>query len=396
VLQWNQIAVETIGAQPPFPSARFMAVVQLAVFEAVNAISKEYEPYLGTVTAPPGASPEAAVITAAHGVLEAFFPAAAASLAQQRADSLAAIEEGGAKVDGIAVGEAAAAALIADRVDDGAAPAEFFLPTNSAPYEWQTTPSCSASGGIFLHWRNVKPFGIESSAQFRAAPPPALTSAEYAAAYNEVRAVGGVDSLERPQDRADVAQLYAGQGAHQAWNSIARQLARARPDRISRTARTFALLNMAISDAVVSVFESKYFYAAWRPETAIPRGDEDDNAQTVASPFTPFVVTPCFPSYPSGHGSAAGAGSQVLRSAYGEAGHSLTNSAPSAPGVVLHYTDLEEIVRDISDARVFGGIHFRFDQDAAEKLGTEVANYDIQNSLRRVRCHWHDDQTGDD
>lgn len=190
VLQWNEIAITTIGAQPPFPSSRAMATVSLAVFEAVNAITGKYEPYLGGMAAADGASTEAAAITAAHGVLKAFFPAAAAALDQQRDDSLASIPDGPARTSGIAVGEAAAAAMIAERTGDGSAPAQFHVPTNADPYEWQRTPSCSPAGGAFFHWANVRPFGIVSSSQFRAEPPPALSSDTYATDFNEVLTFG--------------------------------------------------------------------------------------------------------------------------------------------------------------------------------------------------------------
>ena len=282
VLQWNEIAVNTIGAQPPFPSTRFMATVQVAVFEAVNAISGKYEPYLGTIAAPRGTSTEAAAITAAHGVLKAFFPAAATTLDQQRTDSLALIPDGQAKTDGIAVGESAAVAMIAERTGDGSAPPQFHVPPNSDPYEWQRTPSCPSAGGAFLHWRNVNPFGVQSSSQFRADAPPALTSAEYANDLNEVLALGDINSLNRSQHDADVARIYAAQPPHQGWNSVARQIITTRDDDITDTARILALMNMSLSDAHITVFESKYFYRTWRPETAIPRAAEDGNPDNPA------------------------------------------------------------------------------------------------------------------
>lgn len=384
VLQWNEIAVNTIGAQPPFPSTRFVATVQVAVFEAVNAISGKYEPYLGTIAAPGGASTEAAAITAAHGVLKAFFPPAAATLDQQRADSLASIPDGQAKTDGIAVGEAAAFAMIAERTGDGSAPPQFHVPPNSDPYEWQRTPSCSPAGGAFLHWRNVNPFGVESSYQFRADPPPALTSGEYAKDLNEVLALGHINSPNRSQDRANVARIYAAQPPHQAWNSVARQIINTRDDDITDTARVLALMNMSLSDTHITVFESKYFYRTWRPETAIPRAVEDGNPKTEASAFTPFIVTPCFPGYPSAHGAGAGAAGHVLWKAYGRH-HTVTNSHPSVPGVVLSYDDLLDIEKDVSDARVYGGIHFRTDQDAAEDQGKSVAQWNLDNHLRPRR-----------
>jgi hypothetical protein len=381
VLQWNEIAVTTIGAQPPFPSTRFMATVQLAVFEAVNAISGKYEPYLGAISAPASASTEAAAITAAHGVLKAFFPAAGDTLDQQRDDSLAWLPGGQAKSDGIAVGEAAAAAMIAERTGDGSAPAQFYVPQNSDPYEWQPTPSCPPAGGAFFHWGNVRPFGVLNSSQFRADPPPALTSGKYARDFNEVLALGDINSPNRSQHDAYVARIYAAQPPHQGWNSVARQIINTRDDDITDTARTLALMNMSLADAHITVFESKYFYRTWRPETAIPRAAEDANPDTQPSAFTPFIVTPCFPGYPSAHGAGAGAASRILWKAYGRH-HTITNSHPSVPGVVLTYYDLLDIVKAVSDARVYGGIHFLTDQDASEHQGKSVAQWDLDNHLR--------------
>jgi len=390
ILQWNQIAVTTIGAKPPFPSTRFMAITQLAVFEAVNACTRKYEPYLGTVTAPDGASPEAAAIAAAHDTLKALFPAAAANLDTQEAISLAALPDSQAKTDGIAVGQAAAVAMIANRTGDGSTPPAFFVPPNSNPGIWQTTPSCSPSGGAFFHWQNVKPFGVDSASQFRADAPPTLPSRAYAAGYNESQAVGDINSANRPQDRTDVAKVYAAQPPHVGWNSMARQLAGERHDNISRTARIFALMNMSLSDGHVTVFESKYYYNLWRPETAIPRGAEDNNARTTASAYQPLIVTPCFPSYPAAHGIGAGTASQVLRHFYGNGDHNLTNSTPNVPGVVLTYTKIEDIVKDVSDARVFGGIHFRYDLDEAEKMGRKIGRFNIQHWLERDHGHSQD------
>ena len=381
LLEWNEIAVSTIGAQPPFPSARFMATVQLAVFEAVNSITGDYEPYLGTISAPPGASTEAAAVAAAHGVLKAFFPAQGATLDQKRANSLATIPDGQSKTDGIAVGEAAAAAMIANRTNDGSAPPQFHTPPNSDPYEWQSYAGCPPAGGAFKHWPNVKPFGIESSSQFRADPPPKLTSGRYAHDYNEVQAVGDVNSTLRPQDRTNVAIFYAAQPPHYGWNSVLRQIASTRNDGISRTARIAAVMNMSLSDAFITVFETKYFYRTWRPVTAIPRGDEDGNQQTAPSSFTPLILTPCFPSYPSAHGGGTGSALEVLERAYGRH-NSVTMTHPNAPGIVLNYTDLRDIIDDVSDARVFGGIHFRFDQDAGERIGRDVGRYINHNRLR--------------
>jgi hypothetical protein len=383
VREWNEIAINAILPNgPPFTAARFMTITQLAVFEAVNSISGKYEPYLGTIAAPAGASPEAAAVTAAHGVLVAYFPTQSAALDLRRDASLAAIPDGQAKTDGIAVGAAAAAAMVADRTNDGSAPPLTHIPTNLDPYEWQITPGCTA--GVFRHWPNVRPFGIESSSQFRSKPPPSLKSVTYTLDYYELRIFGDVNSPYRPQDRTDVAKLYAAGPGHWTWNYALLDIASTRHDEITDTARTMAVMNMAINDAYISGFESKYFYRTWRPVTAIPRGNEDGNWWTAPGAFTPLISTPCFPGYPSNHGTGSAAARTVLERAYGRRGHSITVFHPNAPGIELNYSDLRDITDDVADARVFGGIHFRYDQVAGEKQGEGVGRYIYNNELKKV------------
>ena len=383
VLEWNEIAINAILPNgPPFTAARFMTIVQLAVFEAVNSISGKYQPYLGTVTAPAGASEEAAAIVASHNTLVNYFPAQTATLNIRRDNSLAAIPDGQSKTDGMAVGAAAAAAIIANRTNDGSAPPLVYIPTSSEPYEWQLTPGCT--GGVFKHWPNLRPFAIESSSQFRAEPPPTLGSGVYAQDYNEVQNYGDLNSPNRSQDRTDVAKLYAVGPGHWTWNYALLQIASTRNDDITDTARTMAVMNMAINDAYISGFESKYFYKTWRPVTAIVRGDEDNNKWTTPGAFTPLIGTPCFPGYPSNHGTGSGAARTVLERAYGRFKHSITVLHPLAPGITRTYSDLRAITNDVSDARVFGGIHFRYDQFAGEKQGHGVGQYVYNNLLPRL------------
>lgn len=387
VLHWNEIAVEAVGDTPPFPSTRAMATVQVAVFEAVDAITRRYRPYLGTIIGPPGASEEAAAVVAAHDTLVWLFPAQQSFLDGKQSESLAAIADGWAKDQGITVGRATAAAITAHRANDGAQVPMFYTPTSTAPYEWQPTPSCAkppASGrGLFFHWQFVKPFGLESSTQFRAEAPPALVNGRYANDLNEVQAVGDQSGTLRPPDRAAVAIFFAAQSPHRGWNLVARQLAAEHgTDEITRTARTLAIMNMSLSDAHITVFESKYYYATWRPETAIVRADEDGNPRTASSAsYHPFVTTPCFPSYPSAHGAGGGAARAVLARAYGRKHHDITLTDDKAPGIVLYYSDLRTITDDVADARVYGGIHFRYDQDAGDRMGVEVGHYNDEHRL---------------
>jgi hypothetical protein len=399
VLDWNEIAVNTAIAngQNPFAQARYGAIVQLAVFEAVNTITGDYRPYLGTIVAPHGASPDAAAIQAAYRVLSTYFPASAATLGAARAKSLASIPDGQAKTDGIATGDSAANAMIALRANDGSSPAQFKIPGPPVPGEYQATPSCPVVNGlavgILFQWQNVTPFGIKRASDFLLDPPPALKSNEYAKTYNEVMTVGGVDSTERPQDRADAVHFYAVSGPNLVFGEALRQIAQQQQRSMSENARALALLSMAINDSLVASFFNKYHYNFWRPETAIRAGETDGNQKTEADPdFLPFILTPCFPSYPSNHGSGTNAAAEVMRRLYGEAGHSITVSNPAVPAIVLQYTSFQQIADDVSDARVYGGIHFRIDQDAGARLGREVATAVYKNNLCRV----NGDDCGDD
>lgn len=400
VLDWNAIAVDTAVAnkQNPFAQARTGAIVQLAVFEAVNSITHQYEPYLGTVKAPQGASAEAAAIEAAYKVLSTYFPASRTALSAARTNSLASIPNDQSKTDGIATGDAAAADMILLRANDGSAPAQFKIPGPPLPGDWQATASCpivnGVAQGIAFNWQFVVPFGIEKASDYLLGPPPALSSEAYARAYDEVMTVGSSNSTARPPDRANVALFFAAASPSQALNQAARQVAEEQGGTLSENARALALVNMAMNDALVASFLTKYHYNFWRPETAIHGGNTDGNGKTEGdSSWAPFIVTPCFPSYPSNHGSAGNAAAEVLRRLYGEAGHSMALTNATVPAIVLHYTSFRQICDDISDARVYGGIHFRTDQEAGADLGRAVGAAIYKNNLR---CRGDDDARRDD
>lgn len=417
VLQWDEIAVRTLTTQnpalSPFAQARFAAIVQLAVFEAVNTITGKYQGYLGSapvpgslvISAPVGSSPDAAAIAASYRVLFNYFgadAATAAALNADRAASLALIPNSAAKTNGINVGEAAAAALIALRVGDGSSPLTNFLPTPPLDAgEWDITPGCPTTpggaqlGGILYNWGDLKPFGIPQPASghwyepFRPAPPPELTSNEYAKDYNEVKTVGSSAATpqQRPPDRATVVRFYAATSPTFLFHMTARQLATARGDSLSENARNLALISMATNDALIASFKTKYYYQFWRPYRAIRLGDTDGNGKTEKdASWTTFIPTPCFPSYPSNHASGSNASLETLRRIYGAAGHAITLSAtiPVIGPTTLTYSQLQKISDDIDDARVYGGIHFRFDQEAGVGLGREIGTYVYKNNLQPV------------
>ena len=384
VQDWNAHALAATNAQNPFLQARSIAIVQLAVFEAVNAVVGDYEPYLGTVSAPVGASVDAAAIEAAYRALVGL--GVAGSLGNAYAAALAAIPDGQPKADGIAVGGLAAQTMLAHRTGDGASPAAFFSPTSSDPGVWQPYAGCPVVNGvqvgILFHWQNLRPFGIDSSSQFRSAPPPQLHTGRYARGYMETMGVGELNSALRPWDRADVAKYFAAAAAVHVWSLAASQVMTQKGMSISENARIFALIAMAASDGLVSSIETKYHYTFWRPITAIHAGDSDGNDKTAPDPsWTPFIGTPCFPSYPSAHASASYAASKIVVEILGAGNHWITLSHPNTP-VTLSYTKFSEITDDIDDARVYGGIHFRFDQAAGAVQGRAVGLYVCQNKLR--------------
>lgn len=388
VTDWNAIAVDTAVAANanPFAQGSYAAIVQLAAFEAVNSITLEYQPYLETITRRPKASPDAAAVEAFYKVLSYYFgsmsPTIQAALDQDRMNSMSVIPAGPAKADGIQAGDDAAQAMINLRANDGSAtPPLTTIPGPAAPGVYQLTKGCKAATAY--NWQFVTPFGIRSANDYMLGPPPALTSEAFTKAFNEVKTVGAIDSIERPPDRANVALFFAATSPPHAMNQAAREVAEEEGGSLTENARALALINVAINDSLVASFLNKYHYNFWRPETAIHTANIAGNPKLVADPsWTPFIVTPCFPSYPSNHGSAVNAAAEVLRRLYGEAGHAITLTNPATPTIVLQYDSFREIADDVSDARVYGGIHFRTDQEAGSDLGDAIGTAVYKSNLR--------------
>jgi hypothetical protein len=333
---------------------------------------------------------EAAVTIAAHTVLTTYFPAAAPALNAARDTDLAAISNGPAKTAGIAVGMAAANAMIALRAADGSSPLLTISPTSTAAGDYQLTTGCAAA--MFYNWQNVTPFGIANASDFLLDPPPTLQSNQYAKDYLEVKTVGASTSADRPADRADVVRLYAVSSPSFVLSMATRQIAAEQGTSVSENARALALIHMAASDSLVASFLNKYHYNRWRPETGIRNGWVDGNDKTDGDVFfATFIPTPCFPSYPSNHASGMNGGLEAMRRLFGAAGHHIriTNNVPalgSLPATVItaSYTQLKEISDDVDDARVYGGIHFRYDQEAGGVLGRAIATEVVKNNLLPV------------
>lgn len=383
VTDWNEIMEQTVANADPFLRLRSAAITQLAVFEAVNSIEGDYIPYLDAVPSADGASAEAAAIAAAHRVLTSLHPDHLARLDSFRDASLAKIADRAALSAGVRVGIAAADRILALRADDGSAKNMPYTP-GTEPGVWQPTPP-DYSPAYRPGLREVKPFGLEHSAQFRVGPPPPLHSARYARDYDEVRTFGELDASARTKKGTDIARFYELTEPGPIYNPAARQVSAAQGKTLSQNARIFALVNMAIFDAAVACFDSKYFYNFWRPVTAIQAGNLDGNRRTqrVAN-WQPLSYTLPFPSYPSGHASFAGAAVYILEHLLGKNDHAIVLANTALPELVLHYSSWNEIANDIDDARVFGGIHFRFDQSAGARQGRHVGAFILQRYLRPV------------
>jgi hypothetical protein len=388
VTDWNQITLATQaavsgGIRTP-PASRALAMVHAAIYDSVNAIDRQYTVYAVNAQAAPGASPEAAVAAAAHAVLVSLYPSRQPNLDAAYALSLSQIPDGASKTDGIALGESVAAAILALRSSDGSTTT---LPYTQAPGPgvWQPTPLTFAPA-LFVAWGNVTPFTLRSGSQFRAEGPPALSSAEYAADFNEVKSLGAANSATRTPGQTETARFWA-ENSQITWNNIARVVAAAQQNSLSDNARLFALLNLAGADTAIAVFDSKYSYNFWRPITAIRAADTDDNQDTIADPtWTPLVETPAHPDYTSQHSAWGAAAAKVLASFFGtdEIGFSITTS--TAPGgVVRSYDSFSQAAEENMVSRIYIGYHFRSACRHGFNQGRQVGHWVSHKFLQPVR-----------
>jgi membrane-associated phospholipid phosphatase len=398
VLEWNQVFLDTFKADRVLPLyfSREAAIVHAAIYDAVNDIDRSSTPFFADVKAPPGASLEAAAAQAAHDTMVALFPAPAhqATFDATLAADLAGIPPGQARL-GTAVGQAVAQQILAWRSTDGSTAQVTYVP-GTAPGDWQPTPPAFAPA-VAPQWGSVTPFCIPSDSAFRAPPPPSLTSADYTAAFNEVMSLGAANSTTRTAEQSQIARFwYGAAGTYTAtgyWNQIAQELAQQRGASLVQDARLFALLNLAQADAYFAVWDTKYTYNFWRPVTAIRAADTDGNPDTVADPaWTPFLATPAHPSYNSGHSGVSAASAAVLAAFFGTDAIPFSFSSDSLPGVTRSYASFSAAVQEVSDSRVYAGIHWRFDVQAGQAMGYEVSDYIVTHFL--LPASRADDQGG--
>lgn len=336
------------------PAIRIAAIVQTAVYDAVAHRA-------------PGASADAAVAAAHRVTLVKLLPSQEAAVNAAYQQSLAAIADGPAKTAGVEAGEKAAAAVLAARADDGAAAAERYRPA-TAPGAYVPTAIPAVP-----QWPNRKTWVLARADQFRASPPPAMTSPEWARDFNEVKTFGSRTSTVRNAEQTEIARFWEF-SLPPIYNGVVRSVAQQPGRDLLRNARLFAATAQAMDDALIAVWDSKYHYNFWRPMTAIRNGDNDGNDATERDAgWVPFIDAPLHPEYPSAHSILAAAVGTVLKAeTAGSAVPALTTTSPTAKGVTRRWSRIDDFINEVAVARVYEGIHFRFSTDAGLAMGRKV------------------------
>ncbi|HLB16586.1 MAG TPA: phosphatase PAP2 family protein [Burkholderiales bacterium] len=446
IRHWNEIAIDASGLDHtpvgpgesrvfgeqigPGRASRAMAIVHIAIFDAVNAIAGGYRSYTGLARAPDDASMDAAIAQAAHDTLVALYPSQQAALDALLAEDLGEIRARGARVkaNGIALGRRAAAAILARRASDGSQHPEprvgIDYITGDKPGEWRQDPISRIPLALGAHWDRVRPFVLRSAQQFRVPPPPAMGSREYRIAFDEAKRLGGdgvVTPTVRTEQQRTIGIYWAYDGTPslcappRLYNQITVQIAEARRADAVELARLLALVNVAMADAGIAIWESKYHYRFWRPVTGVreadpetgPTGAGDGNDATASDlAFTPLGApasnlsgpnfTPPFPAYPSGHAGFGGALFQTLRNFYGTDriafsfvsdelnGETVDSNGQVRPLVPRRFASLSEAEEENGQSRIYLGIHWVFDKTEGIAQGRRVANHVFRNAFEPV------------
>lgn len=395
ILEWNRILLTTLGTpgatNPTIFFTRGLALMHVAIFDALNSFDQMYTPYFDRVTVPDGASREAAVAQAAHDTLIGMFPNQAsiydAALAAQLSRLPAEAAQQGARV-----GAAAARAILDLRRNDGwDRPQPPYLLPNLPGY-WQPVPPANAAATL-AHYADVTPFVVGSARQFLVELPPALTSQRYADDFNEVKALGGATSTVRTADQTLVARLFAvvpsvtTTGIPGVWNNLTRDLIRSRNLNDLEAARLYALINTTFHDALFVSFSAKFLYGFWRPVTAIREAARDGNPATEPDPeFLALIPSPPYPTYPGNYACLAGAIAQAFTRYFGrdDIPFSITWAEPVGPGITRSYNGFRQLADEAARSRVYGGIHFTFDTTSAFGVCVPLGDYVFENTFRRI------------
>jgi len=399
VAEWNQnfeLAAKAAGQLPPI-EARSAAIVQVAVFDAVNGIEQQYEPYFVTERPPGGARADAAVVQAAYITLKALYPSQAATFDAELSNSVANMPSSDANSQsiarGLAWGEHVANLILSLRSADGFSATVPGYFGGGAPGVWRSLPVGTNADGaltaVLPQFRYVVPFTMTSPSQFRPGPPPALTSQQYADDLNETKAIGRVDSAIRTSDQTQLALLWQAVSTADLFRGTRAIL----PRKMSLVdeARLFALLGMAHCDAIIAIFDAKYTYNFWRPYHAIRLADTDGNPLTNPDlAWTSLVFPPRHQEYPSAHSIATGAFMRVLERELGNE-HTFILSSPGYPSFAWTFDRFSDAAAQVKEARIWAGIHFRNSCNVGGAMGLALGDYIADNVLRSLE-HCHEDQ----
>jgi hypothetical protein len=365
-------------ASPAALGEREVAIVDLAMFDAVNSIERRYRPYLVQLRTTEPASSEAAAASAAATALALLHPQAADEFKTALAQYLAGIAAPSATIEaGARLGETVAHKIVDNRATDGATDVDPYRPkTKPGQYVPTATMVCST-------WGNMRPFALKSASQFRPGPPPALKSPEWAADYNEIKEFGGKISSKRTAQQTETARFWLMVGP-QAYHPLARQRVLERHMDLVDSARSMALFGVTLTDAYIAVFDAKYHYEFWRPVTAIRNADLNDNPATERdATWQPLDNTPMHPEYPCAHCILSGAARTVLES-LGQPIPELSLTSPTAPGVIHHWSNLDDFTTEVANARIWAGFHYRFSTRVGTAVGQEVGTYVANNVMQPI------------
>ena len=388
VLDWNEEAIDAtrLARNPPPLSSLYLATYHIAIFDAVNGISRTNHGWLVNEPAPAGADMDAAVASAAYTVLKELWVFTNPRTVQVAYDkALAAIPDGQAKTDGIAWGKKVAAAVLAKRADSGynkPIPGKY---ASNEPGKWRETPP-TFRPPTTPFWGKVTPFAMTSPSQFRAPPPNPVTSKEYADEVAFVNKVGARDGADRTEYQTMTTPFWSDDLGTSTppghWNMIAQDIARRKNLSVPETARLLALLNIAEADAAIAVWDTKFFYSTWRPETAIREMDSKLNPNAAPNPnFIPNLASPAFPSYVSGHSAFSAAAARIIALFIGTDDIEFSTTSDGLPGVVHSFKKLSEAKSEAGMSRVWGGIHVMSDNIEGQKVGANVADWTFSHEL---------------
>ena len=384
IIDWDVTAAEVITASRMGgnPSTRALAMMHVAMSDAINTVQNHYTRYVATVPLTPSASAEAAAATAARQILLPLFPAQKAMIEAAYETSTKRIADDQAKKDGVAIGEKAAEAVQADRAADGTNVPDTYRPMTT-PGVWVPT-----APPVFAEYARAKPWVLKSADQFRPAPPPALPSALYARDYNETKDLGGTKSTQRTAEQTEAVKFWGNGNITPSWFMAARQLSEAKQLPLADNARLFALLSMAIANTFIADWDAKFTYNFWRPITAIRNGDNDGNDATERDvSWSSLNPAPLHPEYPSQAAIVGGAGLTIMESVFGPNPPTpVTVTSQTDPKAKRQLSNVTALANETINIRIWGGIHFRNSLETGREMGNKIADYMIENSIKPVHA----------